>query len=667
VYELKVLDEPVRIEGTACVDRFPTKKCKALLCYLSVAPNHRARREAIIADLWPEEFEDTARKALRQTLYHIRSTVRGAGLDPEIVRSSGEHVWIDSDLLEVDADCFATLAVAGLEAGDEESAMAALELCPSGFDGCDDGLWVGPARERVADLLRRVRLRVARGFLARSESQSAHDCAMAVIFEHPFDETAYEIGIQALLQLRDRSAARELYDRFERDVIKELGGEMPFDWDDLAAMYPVERPHLLGHQATAVIPPTKRRTTVLRRFTAVGLAAAVIIGGWSASGVRGVPPEGPLTPTQAGAALKVAFEAQGRDAKRNKISTVRRVFESAWTGAYAATEDEWAAVIRRFKQPIIDTLRDARKSDPDATIAIAGAGWRYFVNDGLGENLQATLKEGLDRGSHKPSPERARALCALSFDITETGPARDALPIAREALDMYRKLGSGWGEAHANRAIGFAYAFEKDWPQAHLYYGRALEGFRRIGSREGMAVTQLCRSFASPGPSGEMTKWMIEALESYIAVDNQWGLEYAGDALRTLVKAGSYQGLNRDCGIRAAKALEHLLGDSPNQFSTKSLDTRRAIINLGLCYQLDEVTSRQLEWFVRYQNLALSTAATFYGASVSDASKWPWLEERIEEDRAKGGRLEVALSRGRELGLEKVKAQLLKELGISTQ
>jgi DNA-binding SARP family transcriptional activator len=666
VYELKVLADPVGIEGAVRVDRFPTKKCKALLCYLAMSPSHRARRAAIIADLWPEEFEDIARKALRQTLYHVRATLKTAGLDPDVLRSTVDHVWLDPELVSVDFDRFQELAAAGLDATDFETARvklaAALEACPSGFDGADDGLWVAAQRERVADIVRRVRLRICRGYLDRSDSQCAHDCAMAVVVEHPYDESAYEIAIRARLQLRDRAGARELFDRLEREVSQGLGGKVSLSWEDLADSYPIaDRPGPMVITSSESTASPRARRTLLQRLVAVAIAAAVLIGGWTATGVRGFGREN-ITPTEADAILRTAF---ARGSTKERIAAVRQVFEAAWTGAYAATEDEWDAVIRRHKEPIVQTIGEARATDADATLVIAGAGWRYFSNNGMIPAFQETLRGALDRSSREPSPERARALCSLAFDITETGHWNEALPLAQEALEMYRNLGDEWGVAHANRCVGFAYAFGRDWKRSHEYYHRALHGFKTIGNREGMAVTQLCLSFATTDSQpGLRMQWTIESVESYLAVGNKWGIEYAGDALLALVFREGTQYIDRSYGLRATRALERHLDGFTNPFSEKSLETRRALAKLGVSLQLEEVSSRQLEWFARYQKLNIETAAVFYGACGSNPAIWSWLQEKIEADRQGSGRLTAAVLQGKRLGAAQGVSRVRRELKL---
>src|SRR5450631_1981648 len=63
----------------------PTRKSAALLAMLCFRAGQELRRERLIAELWPDVFEESARANLRQALFMVRRLLEGAGFDPEAI------------------------------------------------------------------------------------------------------------------------------------------------------------------------------------------------------------------------------------------------------------------------------------------------------------------------------------------------------------------------------------------------------------------------------------------------------------------------------------------------------------------------------------------------------------------------------------------------------
>ena len=82
-------------------------KARALLAYLSMKPDFRARREELAALLWGDNPESLARHSLRQCLISLR---RDLCLASEILAVDRDTVGLRTELLAVDARGFAALA-----------------------------------------------------------------------------------------------------------------------------------------------------------------------------------------------------------------------------------------------------------------------------------------------------------------------------------------------------------------------------------------------------------------------------------------------------------------------------------------------------------------------------------------------------------------------------
>lgn len=111
----------------------------ALLAHPAVAyPGSVAFRDGLLTLLWPEHDEPRARRALRQTLYHLRRE-----LGDDVIVGGPGWVGVDPDRLWCDAVAFGRAIV-------EDRLEAALELCSGEFmRRC----W---ARPRSTGLARRV-------------------------------------------------------------------------------------------------------------------------------------------------------------------------------------------------------------------------------------------------------------------------------------------------------------------------------------------------------------------------------------------------------------------------------------------------------------------------------------------------------------------------------
>src|SRR5688572_13110017 len=82
----------------------PTRKAQALLAYLAVPPGLAHPRDKLASLLWGSTVETTARTSLRQTLYALRKSLRGADRQP--LRVDGETVALDPGAVTVDVGEF---------------------------------------------------------------------------------------------------------------------------------------------------------------------------------------------------------------------------------------------------------------------------------------------------------------------------------------------------------------------------------------------------------------------------------------------------------------------------------------------------------------------------------------------------------------------------------
>ena len=86
----------------------PTRKSRALLAYLALAPGATRSREQIAGTLWERSAEEQARASLRQTLSTLRKAFAHA--PTRIIQADGDLISLEPTAIEVDALRFERLA-----------------------------------------------------------------------------------------------------------------------------------------------------------------------------------------------------------------------------------------------------------------------------------------------------------------------------------------------------------------------------------------------------------------------------------------------------------------------------------------------------------------------------------------------------------------------------
>jgi DNA-binding SARP family transcriptional activator/cytochrome c-type biogenesis protein CcmH/NrfG len=77
------------------------KKARCLLAYLAMQPHLSAQRVTVANLLWPDCTDENARHSLRQCLVNLRKELES--VSPKLLKTNGESVCLDADLIEVDA------------------------------------------------------------------------------------------------------------------------------------------------------------------------------------------------------------------------------------------------------------------------------------------------------------------------------------------------------------------------------------------------------------------------------------------------------------------------------------------------------------------------------------------------------------------------------------
>ena len=208
--------------GNDAVVDVPSRRARALLAYLALAPERTASRERLRGLLWSDRAEAQARASLRQCLLELRGALTTAGLD--LLDISREAVGFRTDIVDVDVEALEIALSGGAEA-------LAARLTTIAADRLLDDLEIGGLfddwRTSVRERLDRAIASAVRSrldaLIAEAKWSGARTLAEAFLQRDRLDETVAAVAIRADIALGATSAAHRRYQALETDLRKELG------------------------------------------------------------------------------------------------------------------------------------------------------------------------------------------------------------------------------------------------------------------------------------------------------------------------------------------------------------------------------------------------------------------------------------------------------------
>ncbi|MEP6835040.1 MAG: BTAD domain-containing putative transcriptional regulator [Gemmatimonas sp.] len=192
----------------------------ALLAYLAVrGTNGFHRRDTLAAMFWPEMDQFSARRALRNTLYHLREAL-GDGV---IVTQGDDGVALDAERITTDVAKL-NAAVAGgrfEEAADRYQGELLAGIHIANADAAFED-WLSRERKHVVEItLRAVRALVDRETAVQNFTGAAYWAQRAITLA-PDDATWVRRGMALLADGNDRGGALRLYESYARRLAAEF-------------------------------------------------------------------------------------------------------------------------------------------------------------------------------------------------------------------------------------------------------------------------------------------------------------------------------------------------------------------------------------------------------------------------------------------------------------
>ena len=229
-WKLKLLGDCVLLSPSGQTTRLSTRKSLALMAYLALQPDRRARRQRVSDLLWEDADADQGRLHVRKALWLVRSESAKADADaPAPVAGDGEWLAIPDGLVVTDIDEF--LAAAEAAGDDPERLEAAAELYGGDFLGgfairnapaFED--WAEVERQRLREAAGSVLRRLLDVYAARADaSDPAMRAALRLLILDPLEENAHRTVMRAHARQGRAAAALTHYHTFRETLTRELG------------------------------------------------------------------------------------------------------------------------------------------------------------------------------------------------------------------------------------------------------------------------------------------------------------------------------------------------------------------------------------------------------------------------------------------------------------
>jgi DNA-binding SARP family transcriptional activator len=203
----------------------PTRKAQALLAYLAMPPGLAHPRDKLASLLWGSTVETTARTSLRQTLYALRKSLRGA--DPQPLRLDADTVALDPTAVTVDVGEFVQRmaeatpsALAEALALYEGDLLEGLTVQEPPFED-----WLLRERERLRELALEALARLLAHQRAAGSTEAAVQTALRLLALDPLQEPVHRALMQLYVETGRRGAALRQYQLCVATLQRELRAE----------------------------------------------------------------------------------------------------------------------------------------------------------------------------------------------------------------------------------------------------------------------------------------------------------------------------------------------------------------------------------------------------------------------------------------------------------
>jgi DNA-binding SARP family transcriptional activator len=398
---------------------FESQKVRALLAYLICHRRRSFSREHLAELLWPDRNPETARHALRQAIYNLRTTLPADGARP-LLSNHLEIGWNPAADCWLDVEAFEEAQLRGMErvSVDLQHLSTAAQLYRgellAGFfvkdsPGFED--WMVTEQARLRETALEALRRLVESYRRRGEYRFALHYARRLVAVEPLSEEAHRelIRLFALLGQRNRALAQyeELVSRLRDDLGVEPLAETRVLHESILAEA-VEAAEAPEEPVGPLVPLVGRQQAfgVLREGWLRALEGAVhftLIVGEAGVGKTRLVKSFLDTVTS----RRRTIVLKGRCYDRAPLVAYQpflEAFQSAVNEETEATEQALRALPAEVRADLIRLVPELRSLDPDAPEPgrLEGAEGRRRLFASVGLFLEALAEGPEDNRGHDP-------------------------------------------------------------------------------------------------------------------------------------------------------------------------------------------------------------------------------------------------------------------------
>lgn len=204
--------------------KWRTGKAQELFAFLLYHKGEWLTKDFIIETVLKDQFTEKTAAMLHTSIYHIRKLLKEWGADAEIEYSLDSY-RLNCCSLKTDVERYEQM-IKQLQDLDGEAYMQAANEAVSLYKGDyleDHGFeWAEPYRARLRTRHSRLMIQLAEAELAAGRNEEALAKLSALQDKEPYHEEALRLRMNALGQIRNLPAIRELYGRFTLLLESEL-------------------------------------------------------------------------------------------------------------------------------------------------------------------------------------------------------------------------------------------------------------------------------------------------------------------------------------------------------------------------------------------------------------------------------------------------------------
>jgi DNA-binding SARP family transcriptional activator/pimeloyl-ACP methyl ester carboxylesterase len=453
----------------------PTRKAQALLAYLALRPDPPPHRDSLAALLWPDRTDVQARASLRHAVYELRRALAG---NPGILRTEGDTVSVDVDLIDLDVALFTRLLAADTpEALAQAAALYRGDLL-AGLGVAEEPweAWLRDERQRLREQAGDGLARLLAHQRKAEHFEAAIRTAGRLVALDPLQEPVHRTLMRLHAQLGQRGAALRQYQHCVSALRSELGLEPEAEtrqlYQEILQQRTVASGAAPGRPARVPkVPETRPAETPLigRDAEAAQLREALDRAAGERGGVLAILGEAGVGKS------RLVEELIAHVGQRDARVLIGRAYESDQILLFG---------------PVVDALRTARiGEDPDVLDAL-GSAWRA--------ELARLLPEVAPPGaSQQPARVDYRRLFEMIAQLIAHLAARDTLLLVLEDLHWadeltVRLLAFLARRASGDRVLLLATAREEELPDAPMLR-HTLEDLGRAGLLTSIGLGPLSR------------------------------------------------------------------------------------------------------------------------------------------------------------------------------